>query len=977
MVRFIQIAAIYFFLSSQLASQAPNYQITQYTLEDGLPSNECHAAVQDSLGYIWIATDRGLSRFDGYGFKNYGIKEGLGDLSCLQMQIDRHNDIWLRTYSDKFYKYISSEDTIIAYPFNNKIEDIKSSLRSKILEFYVSAEDTLYVSISNYGLLKISENGQATRHRTRVNNGVNSFMTVDYNVITYTDGYIEPGSDGFFYFDNGAVTTKSKLAYGSIEIPFKYRKDQKRKSNLVGFQITGNKILYYNSGHLYLFKDSLLHNIIPSPAIKDLVELPTSEIMTAELEEGGVKYYNSIQDIESKTFTQLLPEISASKLLFAKDELLIVTTLEDGVFILKPSEINQVNSPTITNKNLINIQGNRLSEIFINQDYTSVINYSIAKNEGEVVYSNSQDKLFHLLIDYSTGIAFYSLLSKPYFIKRDKKYYIRVFEHGNIIEHAFSKRTRLLANGSYIILTAVGIIVYDNLLLSPIYQSYPTIRGLDAIDVIDYNDDFLLGCRDGLYVLKDYDKIKLDSIHSFFNYRVNSIERYNCNYYLGTLGGGLGIWDGEKDLQIIDTDKGLISNNIERVVVDSSGTIIVCTKAGISVLSGKDSSSITNYSRKHGLPSNEVNDALIINDTIVVATSSGLAYIADANIAIAPKVPLIESFLVNNFPWESNSDVSLSYDQNSISISYKALDFTQDGDIDYSYSLNGEEWQYTTRTEVDFASLQPRDYEFSVRAANRDGVWSNSKKVSFTISPPWWKTLWFYFLCIIALLLGAIALYRNRINSINERNEIEQEINQLERSALQAQMNPHFIFNSLNSIQSFIMSNEKENAMVYLARFARLVRQNLRASSDSCVALDIEIAMLTNYMELEKMRFHKSFDYKISIEENIEAQEVIIPPLIIQPYVENAILHGMRQKKGDGLIELNFAQSEDLLHIQIKDNGPGIDTHKEKKATGSLGMSITQKRLAHLSKLSGNNFHIDTNSNSQGTTITIAIKPLN
>jgi len=290
--------------------------------------------------------------------------------------------------------------------------------------------------------------------------------------------------------------------------------------------------------------------------------------------------------------------------------------------------------------------------------------------------------------------------------------------------------------------------------------------------------------------------------------------------------------------------------------------------------------------------------------------------------------------------------------------------------------LNGEEWQYTTRTEVDFASLQPRDYEFSVRAANRDGVWSNSKKISFTISPPWWKTLWFYFLCTITMLLGALGLYRNKVNSINEKNQIQQEINQLERSALQAQMNPHFIFNSLNSIQSYIMLNDKEQAMEYLARFAKLVRQNLRASSDSYVALDIEIAMLTNYMELEKMRFHNSFDYNITFDESFSAQEVIIPPLIIQPYVENAILHGMKQKEGDGMIELSFAQSEDLLHIQIKDNGTGIDPHKEKKSTGSLGMSITQKRLSHLSKLSGNNFHIDTISNSKGTTITIAIKPL-
>jgi len=974
MVKVFQIIALILILWSELASQAPNYQITQYTLEDGLPSNECHAAVQDSLGYIWIATDRGLSRFDGYAFKNYGIKEGLGDLSCLQMQIDSHNDIWLRTYSDKFYKYLSEQDTIIAYPFNSKIKDLYSNnIKSEVLEFYISTKDTLYVSLSDNGLIKLDSEGQLFYSNPEWDTNTNSFISVDSRVITYE---VDSNEDEYFRFNNGHITSKSIIKYANNAIPIKYRKDQDRFTNTVGFLLEGDKICYYIRGHLYLFEDSLLYDIIASPAIKDLVEFPTSGILTAELDEGGVKYYNSIYDIGSKSFTQLLPNISVSKLLLAEDGILVVTTLEDGIFVLKPTEITQVNTPLTANKNLINIQATKMSEILINVDYTSVVKLNIWKNKEMIEFSKPNNKLFHFFNDPSSDIKFFSLDIKPYVVKKDEKMDVRILEHKGINELVRSKKIRQLDNGNYLIIGAHGFFLYDNLQEVPIYQSYQTKLELGIIDAIDYKDDFLLGCRDGLYLLKDNNKIKLDSVHSFFKYRVNSIEKHNDRYYLGTLGGGLGIWDGEEDLEIINTDEGLISNNIERVVVDSSGTIVVCTKAGISVIQEEDSYSITNYSSKHGLPSNEVNDALIINDTILIATANGLAYIADGNIATEPKVPIIESFLVNNNAWESDTDISLSYDQNSISISYKALDFTQDGDINYSYSLNGEEWQYTNQTKVDFASLQPRDYEFSVRAANRDGVWSDSKKVSFAISPPWWKALWFYFLCVIAMLLGALAVYRNRIDSINEKYEIEQEINQLERSALQAQMNPHFIFNCLNSIQSYIMSNDKEQAMEYLARFARLVRQNLRASSESQVALDVEISMLENYMELERMRFHNSFDYKINLDENIAAQEMIIPPLIIQPYVENAILHGMKQKKGDGLIELSFAQSEDLLYIQIKDNGTGIDTHKEKKSTGSLGMSITQKRLAHLSKLSRNNFHIDTISNSQGTTISIAIKPL-
>ena len=891
------------------------------------------------------------------------------------MQIDSHQDIWLRTFSDKFYKYVSRLDSIIEYPFNDKIQEIsQDSIRSDIFEFYISNEDTLYVSVGNNGLVKLDKSGQLIHFRPKVNEEIASFINVDSKVITYSKGVnLSSNNNDFFQYQNGIIALRSRIKYGSNYIPVKLRKGQKKFSNRVGFMVEGDKICYYNAGHLYLFKDTLLLCIMASPAIKDLVELPTMGLLTAELEAGGVKYYESIQDIGFNIFIDILSDVSVSKLFLAQDDILIVTTLEDGVFILKPTEIAQIKTPLVYERNLINIQGTKLSDIFINIDYTSVANFNISEKEQILEYNNSSNKLFYFFYDPGTEVRLFGLWKNAHFIKNEVKIELGPYDDGSV---HIPKKVRILENGNYLVLTAVGLLVYDNWLKPPILNTYPFFSLLEAVDAIDYKGDFLLGCRDGLYVLEDDSKIKLDSIHSFFNYRVNSIEKHMDNYYLGTLGGGLGIWDGEEELEIINTDDGLISNNIERLVVDSSGTIVLCTKAGISVLRGEDSSTITNYTRKHGLPSNEVNDALIINDTIIVATSNGLAYIADGDMAIVPKMPLIESFLVNNIPWQSHTDVGLNFDENSVSIAFKALDYTQDGDINYSYALNGEEWQYTNKTEVDFASLQPGDYEFSVRAANRDGIWSDAREVSFSIDNPWWKKTWFYLLCVFGLLLEALLFYRNRVNSINEKNKIQQEINQLERSALQAQMNPHFIFNCLNSIQSYIMSNDKDQAMEYLARFAKLIRQNLRVSSESQVALDVEISMLENYIELERMRFRDSFNYTIELDKTIDPQALIIPPLIIQPYIENAIIHGMKKKKGDGLIEISFTPVDDFLLIKIKDNGGGIQHDQDKPSDKSLGMSITQQRLSHLSSQSGNSYNLETTSDEKGTIISISIKPL-
>ena len=201
---------------------------------------------------------------------------------------------------------------------------------------------------------------------------------------------------------------------------------------------------------------------------------------------------------------------------------------------------------------------------------------------------------------------------------------------------------------------------------------------------------------------------------------------------------------------------------------------------------------------------------------------------------------------------------------------------------------------------------------------------------------------------------------------------VEQEIRQLERSALQSQMNPHFIFNCLNSIQSFIIDNQKDKAMDYLSRFAKLIRQNLNASIDETVALDIEISMLTNYLELERMRFDYNFNYTIDLSNIVSPEEISVPPMMIQPYVENAIIHGMKNKNGDGMIQITFVKKDNQIHIQIKDNGDGMQSKKDRKHR-SLGMSITEKRLMHLAKQTGVDHDVKITQN-EGTDILLSLK---
>lgn len=212
------------------------------------------------------------------------------------------------------------------------------------------------------------------------------------------------------------------------------------------------------------------------------------------------------------------------------------------------------------------------------------------------------------------------------------------------------------------------------------------------------------------------------------------------------------------------------------------------------------------------------------------------------------------------------------------------------------------------------------------------------------------------------------------MNRLKEKTLIQDKINNLQRSALQAQMNPHFIFNCLNSIQNYIMRNDKDMAMDYLGRFATLIRQYLHASTKDLVTLDDEISMLTNYLHLEQMRFNQSFEYHFQIDKNIDTTEITLPPLLIQPFVENAILHGITSIANGGQINIDISKKENQLQITIKDNGKGFDKNKNTGMRKSLGIAITQKRLLYINDHAEGNYAISTQSDERGTEINITVK---
>lgn len=326
------------------------------------------------------------------------------------------------------------------------------------------------------------------------------------------------------------------------------------------------------------------------------------------------------------------------------------------------------------------------------------------------------------------------------------------------------------------------------------------------------------------------------------------------------------------------------------------------------------------------------------------------------------------------------SHYDLPHTQNFIEINY--LGFSKSSSlIQYRYKMQGinDDWVYTSRNLVQYTTLPPGNYVFQVEAVNKDGVWSNEKaSLRFNISPPIWEELWFraLLLSLVVLISGGIWFWsyqrfkrKNRIKEAYNRKLAEVEL-----QALRAQMNPHFLFNTLSSIQHFITLSKSEEAINYLSKFAKLMRIILENSQKPEISLKDELSALEIYLDLESLRFKDKFDYQIIVDNELDQTYDQIPPLLIQPYVENAIMHGIMHLKSKGKITVSIDKEGDFMKLSIHDNGVGREKAKhfeDQKMHKSRGMSITKDRLEIInsSRKSSLNANITDLKNSAGEAI--------
>jgi hypothetical protein len=471
----------------------------------------------------------------------------------------------------------------------------------------------------------------------------------------------------------------------------------------------------------------------------------------------------------------------------------------------------------------------------------------------------------------------------------------------------------------------------------------------------------LLDAENRLWVGNEKHLYRGDSINSNFEVifpttgelQVNDVVEMDKNLIVAaTSGGGVVFIKDNKHTRTIDQDSGMSSNICNALTIDVNKVIWVATNEGLNRISGfPDRVEVEYFDVNDGLMSNEVTDVLISNDTVWVATKGGLNFFHRDSLRKHHGIPImyIDRITVDGKPVARNTGpLTFKYNENDLSIHYTGLSFSNGSKIIYRYKLHSEDpWRFTKNTSVYLPALSSGDYQFIVSSKGRLNEWSREVSITFSIEQPFWKSISFIVLCVSIFLfltwLAIAAVERRRRRHIEQSHRVTLS----ELKSLRAQMNPHFLFNALNSIQGVLMKRNFEEAQDYLGRFGKLMRTILDHADKSSISISEELDSITNYLEIEQLRATQ-FQYKIEIDPDLDIYNQEIPAMIIQPFIENAIWHGFANKDGHYLLIVKFQLTpDDTLLIEIRDNGIGrrnamaqrSSTHKSK------GMQLVKERI--------------------------------
>lgn len=482
-----------------------------------------------------------------------------------------------------------------------------------------------------------------------------------------------------------------------------------------------------------------------------------------------------------------------------------------------------------------------------------------------------------------------------------------------------------------------------------------------------FNDQEVVLTRNAVYKKVDgsFEAIKIDlkdEVNGHLQMEFSDALFHSPNHLWISSSKGLLKWDG-KDWRLFNRTHGLIDEHCRKLAFEhNSNRLWIGTQKGLAYF---QNGYFQSYTKADGLPANQINDIEhdSIHNCIWIGTPLGLSKISCEDISSISNTPHLTKIRMMEIVPDSiislpQNELIFNYDRNHLKIHFSNSELLQSNSTLYRYKLLGTnlEWQESGAPLAEFIALAPSDYTFLVQHKRIGSEWSKLNSLHFTIAKPFWGRFDFWavilFLSIsILVLFAAIRIKKIKTTELAKRQALI-TINQLELQALHYSMNPHFLFNSLNSIQQFIGRHKDFEAVNFVSEFSLLIRNNMEAMRTKLAPLSQELEQVERYIQLETHRLERPLAYNIQIDPVVSTEDPPIPPLLIQPFVENAIWHGIAPKESGGQIDISIDwRSKQVLEIKIQDNGIGLTKAKKNKIPHhhSIGLQLTEKRLNLLS----------------------------
>ena len=993
-----------FGLHTSIHAQQP--VMWQITSEDGLPSMWVYDIHQDRRGFIWLATEVGICRYDGTAFKIIPVPQSKNP-AVSNIEEDQFGRIWFDNFIEDYFYYDPLDKQMYTFVLPDSIQQHYNG--ASHYGFEIDQHNNLWLSNKRQIIGRYNISDQSWK----------SF------VVTEIPMFFNYGLDkkkGLWAIQSvfNKEDINPKLSHKLIHIQEDEIVQKKDLSIAGGSIFPTSQGVFMTTAHqgIYLIKDDQESRVLNK---YNIIEGKQGYLIRIKEDQNkniwifgakGAWVFNA--DLQAITFgesPQMLKGQYISNLIQDQEGNYWISTLGHGVYII----------PALNVLNYKIRHGVILQEDILCMTEDHLGNLILASNDGQITLFHPPNQLLRQYIlpnGNNIETIFFHKPSKRLFVENGAVFEF-IYESESPVKHfrvgstpkdmAIYKNNNLLiasGDGAYAINITPPTAHLDPL-KSPYLENFTYFKNYGIKEHIlkfrnirsraiwgdTLHERIWVAYTDDLYYYEAGNEFIFKGGSQKPLIAKDIIQDQEGILWVATLRQGIFGIKSKKIIYHYDQSNGLISNNC-RVLKVYNQELWIGTNQGIQCLDLKTHTFRT-VDRQDGLISSEVNDMVIQDDKVWVGTSLGLMSF-DRQLKTYNKFPP-PIYITSLKIWEKDTllqtqqTYQLSHHQNNLKIEFRGLAYRSRGKFQYKYRLLNLDtnWVYAESKQnfARYPSLPPGKYTFEVKAVNEDGVESTTiAKLKIQINYPYWQTWWFLILMILSILSLVSVIFSWRLRAIRAKNQIEEELLNSRLIALKSQMNPHFIFNALNSIQDFILQNEKLLANRYLGKFADLMRLTLNMSNYSKVLLEEELKNLKLYLELEALRFEDTFHYEIQLDSKISVDKIELPSMLIQPYVENAIKHGLRHRKDSRRLWVRFRLSpqSDILYCEIEDNGIGraksrdINQYQAKKYP-SFAMNANRKRLEILNLKYKKNISLqihDLKSNSHqaiGTKVVLSI----